>query len=68
MDQKNSIAEMSNWREIKNYLLYSKQCENVHKMVWDGVAYVTLRTGRIEVTGKTSLEELKEKIKKENFV
>lgn len=56
-----------NWKKIKDYLLNSEECKKVHKMVWDGEAYITLRTGRHKITGHTPFEQLKALIKNENF-
>lgn len=65
MDQSNTV-EM-NWKKIKDYLLNSEECKKLHKMVWDGEAYITLRNGRHRITGHTPFEQLKALIKNQNF-
>ena len=47
---------MNQWNEIKDYLLNHPDCKEIHKMVWDGVAYLTEYDGtRHEITDKWEL-------------
>lgn len=36
---------MNQWNEIADYLLNHPDCKNIHKLVWDGEAYLTEQDG-----------------------
>jgi len=52
---------MNQWKEIADYLLNHPDCKNIHKLVWDGEAYLTEQDGtRHKVTEeKHSLNDVK---------
>jgi hypothetical protein len=68
---------MNNWDNICDYLLYSEECKDIHKMVWKeaGVAYLSgilfVRNGlpygqRIRITKEFSISDLREIVRGNN--
>lgn len=68
---------MTNWDNICNYLLYSEECREIHKVVWKeaGEAYLSgilfVRNGlpygqRIRITKDFPIEDLREIVRGNN--